>query len=77
MFTRGTPAGAGGARTRLSVVSRKVGSRMLEDFEDAEDETIEYFQFTGRQRLETAMHTLRGFVEGLVADARVNDLEVQ
>jgi hypothetical protein len=36
----------------------------------------EYHMFTGRQRLDKAMHTLQGIVQGIVADERVNNAEI-
>jgi len=41
-----------------------------------ESEHDEYLVFTGRQRLDTAMHTLDGLVQGIVADDKVTDSEV-
>jgi NAD-dependent DNA ligase len=41
------------------------------------DDQAEHFCFTGPRRLETAMHTLHGLVEGIQADANVNDKEVK
>lgn len=36
----------------------------------------DYIQYTGKQRLETAVNTLHGIVAGLVADERVNNREL-
>ncbi|MCA9232145.1 MAG: hypothetical protein KDA57_15965 [Planctomycetales bacterium] len=41
-----------------------------------ESEHEPYLVFTGRQRLDTAMHTLDGLVQGIVADGKVTDSEV-
>lgn len=37
----------------------------------------EYYIFTSRQRIDKAMHTLQGIVEGIVADERVNTAEIR
>lgn len=41
------------------------------------DDHVTYYRFTGPRRLESAMHTLHGIVEGINADASINDLEVK
>lgn len=46
-----------------------------EDYRD--DDNYKHFNFTGRQRYETAMHTLHGIVQGVAADAKINDAEVK
>lgn len=45
---------------------------MRDDFDDH----AEYARFTGKQRLDKAMHTLHGLVQGIVADDKVDDSEV-
>jgi len=47
---------------------------MYED--DRGSDHDEYIRFTGRQRLETATHTLYGIIGGLVADRQVNKTEL-
>lgn len=44
--------------------------------DDIEEDLDEYFLFTGRQRLDKAMHTLHGLVQGIVADDKVTDSEL-
>ena len=36
----------------------------------------EYYQFTGPARLDKAMHTLEGMLDGIAADSKVNDAEL-
>ena len=40
------------------------------------DDNASYFRFTGRQRLDKAMHSLEGLVRGIAADGRVNKQEL-
>ena len=40
------------------------------------DDNVEYFRFTGPQRLDKAMHTLEGLIEGVAIDRKVNDREL-
>lgn len=44
--------------------------------DDFIDETVDYYRFTTKQRLEVAVHSLQGMVQGIVADGKVNDQEV-
>lgn len=46
-------------------------------YEDDMTDHDEYFYFTGKSRLDTAMHTLEGLVHGIVADDKVTDSEVK
>lgn len=48
----------------------------LERYEDDKTDHEEYFYFTGKSRLDRAMHTLEGLLEGITADGKVNDAEV-
>lgn len=45
--------------------------------DDSDNDHAEYFHFTGRSRLDTAMHVLHGIVEGVSCDRKVNDDEVK
>jgi hypothetical protein len=49
----------------------------MRDDESDHDEHANYFRFTGPRRLETAMHTLHGLVEGIRADSDVCAEEVK
>jgi NAD-dependent DNA ligase len=49
----------------------------MRDPEADHDDHADYFHFTGPRRLEMAMHTLHGLVEGIRADSSVNDEEVK
>jgi hypothetical protein len=44
-------------------------------YEADKDDHDEYFYFTGRSRLDTAMHTLEGLVNGVISDGKVSDSE--
>lgn len=46
---------------------------------DLDDTGIDgdYFQFTGRARLSRDMHILEGYVQGIAADSRVKDIEIE
>lgn len=40
------------------------------------DDNLEYFRFTGPQRIDKAMHTLEGLIEGIAIDREVNNREL-
>ena len=40
-------------------------------------DNADYYRFTGPQRIDKAMHTLEGLVQGIAIDALVNDAEVE
>jgi len=44
---------------------------------NVDDETRPYFRFTGRARLEKAVNSLLGLIEGVAIDGRINDAEIQ
>jgi len=43
---------------------------------NVDDEIRPYFKFTGRARLEKAVNSLLGLIEGVAIDGRINDAEV-
>ena len=49
----------------------------MRDDEADHNDHAEYYRFTGPRRLEGAMHTLHGLVEGIRADSDINDKEVK
>jgi hypothetical protein len=50
----------------------------MQDFEcDETTDHDEYFWFTGKSRLSRDMHILHGYVQGIAADSRINDLEIK
>jgi hypothetical protein len=50
----------------------------MQDFEYEETtDHDEYFWFTGKSRLSRDMHILHGYVQGIAADSRINDLEIK
>lgn len=50
---------------------------MYDDDVEKHDDHAEYYPFAGPRRLETAMHTLHGLIDGIRADCSVNGAEVQ
>jgi len=46
-------------------------------FSDDSSDHDDYFLFTGRARLSRDMHILEGYLQGLVADQRVRDVELR
>lgn len=41
------------------------------------EDNAEYLKYTGRQRLDRAMHSLEGIVRGITSDNKVNDAELE